>query len=98
VKRHERGLARFHIAVKMGIGTRLVKAWEDGTARPDTRQMRTLVAFLGQYRRPPLPLKSNCLPVPLDQILRSQMGSILYESDPTAKEARIFLLSFEVIT
>jgi ribosome-binding protein aMBF1 (putative translation factor) len=51
VKRHEKGLARFHIAVKMGIATRVVKAWEEGITRPDARQLKVLVAFLGQYRR-----------------------------------------------
>jgi len=51
VKRHEKRMARYHIAVKMGIATSVVGAWETGTARPNTRQMRTLVGIMGKYCR-----------------------------------------------
>jgi len=55
MKRREKRMARYHIAAKMGIATPLVGAWEAGTARPDTRQMRTLVKMLGTYCRPGTP-------------------------------------------
>ena len=50
VKRQERNVARYHIALKMGIATPLVGAWEAGTSRPDTQQMRTLVKLLASHR------------------------------------------------
>jgi ribosome-binding protein aMBF1 (putative translation factor) len=51
VKLREHGMAPYHLAAKMGIATSLVKAWEAGTSRPDTRQMRALMGMLGKYYR-----------------------------------------------
>jgi ribosome-binding protein aMBF1 (putative translation factor) len=47
VKRHEKNLTPGHLALKMGIATSLVHSWEDGTAQPDNRQLKTLAGILG---------------------------------------------------
>lgn len=51
VIRHKNGLAKHHLAQKMGITSHLIAAWEAGSSRPDTRYIRILVAFLGQLVR-----------------------------------------------
>jgi len=51
VKRDEKRIARYHIALKMGIATPLVGAWESGISRPDAQQMRVLIEMLGKYCR-----------------------------------------------
>jgi ribosome-binding protein aMBF1 (putative translation factor) len=50
VKLHERGMAPFHLAAKMGIATSVVNAWKNGLACPQNRQMREMVTILGTYR------------------------------------------------
>jgi ribosome-binding protein aMBF1 (putative translation factor) len=47
VKRVERNLTPGHLAAKMGIATRLVRSWEDGTSQPDNRQLEILASLLG---------------------------------------------------
>jgi transcriptional regulator with XRE-family HTH domain len=46
VKRRERNLTRYHLAIKMGIATALVRSWENGTSQPDNRQLEFLAKFL----------------------------------------------------
>ncbi|HXR46648.1 MAG TPA: helix-turn-helix transcriptional regulator [Candidatus Limnocylindrales bacterium] len=47
VKRMEKNLTSGHLAAKMGITAILVRSWEDGTKRPDNRQLEVLVRLLG---------------------------------------------------
>jgi ribosome-binding protein aMBF1 (putative translation factor) len=47
VKRRERNLTRYHLAIKMGIPTALVRSWEDGTIQPENRQLELLANLLG---------------------------------------------------
>ena len=47
VKLRENGMSPFHLGAKMGIATSMVNAWKDGLARPQTRQMREMLAILG---------------------------------------------------
>jgi ribosome-binding protein aMBF1 (putative translation factor) len=53
VKLHERKMAPYHLAAKMGIASSVVHAWRDGAARPKARQIRDMVAILGKYCRYP---------------------------------------------
>jgi DNA-binding transcriptional regulator YiaG len=46
VKRRVRNLTRYHLATKMGIATALVRSWENGTVRPDIRQLEMAAKFL----------------------------------------------------
>jgi len=62
VKLRERGMAPYHLALKMGIATSVVNAWKDGLARPQNRQMREMVTILGSFRRSP----SDLITVGLD--------------------------------
>jgi ribosome-binding protein aMBF1 (putative translation factor) len=47
VKRMEKNLTPGHLAAKMGIATNLVRSWENGTSRPDNRQLEVLASLLG---------------------------------------------------
>jgi ribosome-binding protein aMBF1 (putative translation factor) len=47
VKRMEKNLTPGHLAAKMGIATTLVRSWEDGTIKPENRQLEILVRLLG---------------------------------------------------
>jgi len=47
VKRQEKNLSPYHLATKMGIATALVRSWENGTSRPDNRQLEVLANLLG---------------------------------------------------
>jgi ribosome-binding protein aMBF1 (putative translation factor) len=47
VKRQQKNLSPCHLAAKMGIATALVRSWEDGTSRPDNRQLAVLANLLG---------------------------------------------------
>ena len=47
VKRIEKNLTLGHLAAKMGIASVLVRSWEDGTHKPDSRQLEFLESFLG---------------------------------------------------
>jgi ribosome-binding protein aMBF1 (putative translation factor) len=50
VKLQEKGMAPHHLAAKMGIATSTVNAWTNGLVRPQSRQMREMVAILGSYQ------------------------------------------------
>src|ERR1039458_10121304 len=43
-KRIEKNLSTFHLALKMGIATALVRSWEDGTSQPDNQQLKVLAS------------------------------------------------------
>jgi ribosome-binding protein aMBF1 (putative translation factor) len=47
VKRLERNLSSFQLALKMGIATTLVRAWEHDTIQPTSQQLNILAGFLG---------------------------------------------------
>jgi ribosome-binding protein aMBF1 (putative translation factor) len=47
VKRQEKNLTPSHLAAKMGIATALVRSWENGTSRPNDRQLKVLASLLG---------------------------------------------------
>ena len=46
VKRHEKKLLPYHLAVKMGVATGLINSWENGTIQPDIRQLKALANIL----------------------------------------------------
>ena len=46
-KRMEKNLTPGHLATKMGIATTLIRSWENGTSRPDNRQLEVLANLLG---------------------------------------------------
>jgi hypothetical protein len=50
VKLREHRMAPYQLGEKMGIASSLVNGWKEGTARPQARQVRELVAILGKYR------------------------------------------------
>jgi len=45
-KRYEKGLHPYQVAGKMGIETKLILAWENGTHKPDEKQWQMLSDFL----------------------------------------------------
>jgi len=45
-KRMEKYLTPGHMAAKMGITTALIRSSEDGTGRPDNRQLKVLASLL----------------------------------------------------
>ncbi|HTR41807.1 MAG TPA: helix-turn-helix transcriptional regulator, partial [Pseudomonadales bacterium] len=47
VKRVERNLTPGYLAARMGIAANLVSSWEDGSRRPDDRQLEILASLLG---------------------------------------------------
>ena len=52
-KLHEKGMAPYHLAFKMGIATTWVNAWKDGATRPKAHHIREMVGILGTLRRIP---------------------------------------------
>jgi transcriptional regulator with XRE-family HTH domain len=50
-KRMEKKLTLGRVAAKMGIAFTLVRSWENGTSRPNDRQLKHLTDFFGI--RPP---------------------------------------------
>jgi ribosome-binding protein aMBF1 (putative translation factor) len=47
IKRCEKNFTSGHLALKMGIATSLVLAWEAGTGQPNEQQLEVLVKVLG---------------------------------------------------
>jgi ribosome-binding protein aMBF1 (putative translation factor) len=47
VKRMEKNLTPGHLAAKMGIAAILVRSWENGTIKPENRQLEVLIRLLG---------------------------------------------------
>ena len=45
-KRYEKGLHPYQVAGKMGVETKLILAWENGTRAPDEKQWRLLSDLL----------------------------------------------------
>jgi ribosome-binding protein aMBF1 (putative translation factor) len=50
VKRCEKNFTSGHLALKMGIATSLVLAWEEGTAQANEHQLEILAKVLGESR------------------------------------------------
>lgn|SRR6185437_8108073 len=51
VKLHEKGMAPYQLAEKMGIASVLVKTWKDGTVRPNAGHIREMITILGKFCR-----------------------------------------------
>jgi DNA-binding transcriptional regulator YiaG len=46
VKRQEKNLSPYHLATEMGVGTALVRSWENGKGQPDKQQLDFLTKNL----------------------------------------------------
>jgi ribosome-binding protein aMBF1 (putative translation factor) len=59
LKLHERKMAPYQLAEKMGIASSLVKAWKDGTVRPKACHVWEMVRLLGKHCRVPADAPGN---------------------------------------
>jgi ribosome-binding protein aMBF1 (putative translation factor) len=47
IKRYEKRLTRWQLAIKMGIATAAIRTWESNLTQPDAQQMEQLTRILG---------------------------------------------------